>query len=700
MNKNPIQAFFSPDLLAVRWLIRIGLPLLVCFGILLPGLAVASDQTGISMSGPVIQHGQTISLKLPVSVQSHTQGATATLLPTGKWLILGGQRTKSSAPVSNARLYDPNTKKITPLTSGLIKARAYHSATLLPDGRVLVLGGSGKVGSLVTNAEFFNPNTATSIVASLKFSPRSKHRATLLVDGRVLVSGGVDGHGVALADVVLIDPRTGTAEPMSVKLDAARLNHLSTLLPQHDVLIWGGVGKDGLPLEQAELYQPGEPYFHAYGAAASAKLLAEINNPNPPVLVDSEPEDGAAEVAVGQMLSVRFSKPLKVTSVNAKTVVLIGPSGAVLSSVTPTEGGLVVFVVPKQDLLPGADYTLVIQGTVDQRDQPLAFVSIGFTTESLNGGTNTLPGKSNTTTTPSGTNNKNTVSTDNATADSTINAKTSASNQLVAGASAQAQAVAEVDDGEAWIPGSKNRHGNWRSGRSTPESTADLLDNDDRMRHKIKAMRTRLPHNKQRKHRELFKLASSGDTTGVTGTVLRLNDKPLANATLTIGTKSTHSDNQGNFELTGIAPGHYEMVVDGSTANRPNHEYLQFILGVDVHSNGITELSHNLYIPRIRPEDWVDLPSPTPNAKVITHPAMPGLEIHIPKGTIFRDRQGNRVPYRRGADTPGSDTLSHPRCLPDLFHVASWWCHCTRHRLRGRPRHSDSLSQQHPRRCG
>lgn len=663
---NQMQAFIRHNPQIARWLGRFGLTLLVCFGMLQSGLAAARNFVGAENAGATVQHGQAATLKLPAAAQSDTRGASATLLPTGQWLLLGGQRANSSTPVRNARLYGPQTKKTTPLASGMAKARAYHTATLLPDGRVLVLGGMGNASSVVTDAEFFNPNTATTTVANLKFSSRSKHRATLLVDGRVLVSGGVDAHGVALADVILIDPRTGTVEPMSVKLDAARLNHLSTLLPLHDVLIWGGIGEDGLPPKQAELYQPGEPYFRAYDATASAKLLAGINNPSPPTLVDSEPEDGASNVAAGQLLSMRFSKPLKVASVNAQTVALIGPGGPVPCAITPTEGGLVVFVVPKQDLLPGADYAIAMQGAVDQRGQPLAFASIGFTTEPLNGAASSTQRKGDGTNAPPNTDSNNVGDRGNATPSAVANNKTnvSASAQLVAGASAKSQAVPEADDGEAWAPGSENRHGNWRSRRPLPESAAGLLDNEGAVRHKIKAMHARLHQDKQSPPTAPSKAAALDNTTGVAGTVLRLNDRPLTNATLTIGTQSTRTDGQGRFELTGIAPGHYELVVDGATANRPDHEYLQSVLGVDVHSDGITELSHYLYVPRIRAEDWVDLPSPTASATVVTHPAMPGLEIHIPKGTVFRDRQGKVVSRIAVVPVP-LDRAPYP--TPDAF---------------------------------
>lgn len=657
---TPMQAFSKNPIQAVRRLNRMGLMLMVSIGMLITGLAVAGDQT----DGPIVQHGQTTTLTLPVSAQTNIQGATATLLPTGQWLLLGGRHDDHSAPVPDARLYDPVNQQIVPLPSGLVTARAYHTATLLPDGNVLVFGGSNKAGTVIETAEYFNPTTVSSSVANLKLTARTKHRASLLVDGRVLVSGGEDAHGEVLDEAVLIDPRINTVESVSFKLNTARFNHLSTLLPQHDVLIWGGVGKDGSPLKQAELYQPGQPSFLTYDAAAAEKRLAELNNPNLPTLLDSEPKEGDVNVAAGQMLSLRFSKPLKVSSVNAQTVVLIGPNGPVPSTVTPTEEGLVVFVVSHQDLLPGANYTLLMQGAVDPSDQPLSFLSIGFSTKTLNNTANSQQGKNDATNPSLTTGTVNAGDTASTASTSTTVVNSAASFRIAAGAKANAQVAADRDDDEVWVPGAQHREGNWRSGRPLPESAADLLDNEASVRHKIKAMRARLPQDKQKQARTLSKASISDTTTGVAGTVLRLNDQPLANVTVTVGTQSAHTDNQGHFELTGIAPGHYEMVVDGSSANRPNHEYLQFVLGVDVQSDGLTELSHYLYMPRIRAEDWVDLPSPTEIATVVTHPAMPGLEIHIPKGTVFRDRQGKNVSRIAVVPVP-LDRAPYP--TPDAF---------------------------------
>ncbi len=100
-------------------------------------------------------------------------------------LVSGGLAT---ATVSSAELYDPTTGSFTP-TGSLAEAREEHTATMLPDGRVLIVGGNSVTGAL-TSAEIYDPLTGSFAVTGSMASPRSMHTATLLPDGTVLVAGG------------------------------------------------------------------------------------------------------------------------------------------------------------------------------------------------------------------------------------------------------------------------------------------------------------------------------------------------------------------------------------------------------------------------------------------------------------------------------------------------------------------------------
>ena len=93
-------------------------------------------------------------------------------------------------------------------TGSLTTARGFHTATLLPSGKVLVAGGYD--GDSLASAELYDPSTGKwSPTGSLSIA-RAYHTATLLPNGKVLVVGGFDVFGDSLADAELYDTRTGT----------------------------------------------------------------------------------------------------------------------------------------------------------------------------------------------------------------------------------------------------------------------------------------------------------------------------------------------------------------------------------------------------------------------------------------------------------------------------------------------------------
>src|SRR3989441_7507963 len=115
-------------------------------------------------------------------------GQTSTVLPDGRWLLLGGQGPQGST--RTAAIYDPRTGITTALTP-LRPARAWHSATVLPDGTVLVFGGAGSNDRALAEPQIFDPGTGTFQSLSIPgITPRAHHSATLLTDGRVELSPG------------------------------------------------------------------------------------------------------------------------------------------------------------------------------------------------------------------------------------------------------------------------------------------------------------------------------------------------------------------------------------------------------------------------------------------------------------------------------------------------------------------------------
>src|SRR6266478_5596840 len=130
---------------------------------------------------------------------------TATLLPNGKVLVAGGGTGVSE--LSSAELYDPASGSWSP-TGSLTTARNDHTATLLPSGKVLVAGGDSSSGYL-TSAELYDPASGTWSATGSLNTARDNHTATLLPSGKVLVAGGFNSSGY-LSSAELYDPTAGS----------------------------------------------------------------------------------------------------------------------------------------------------------------------------------------------------------------------------------------------------------------------------------------------------------------------------------------------------------------------------------------------------------------------------------------------------------------------------------------------------------
>ena len=180
---------------------------------------------------------------------------TATLLPDGKVLITGGVTGSALSSVSSAELYDPATGVFS-LTGSMAVPRRGHVAVLLPNGQVLVAGGLGE-----SSAELFDPVTGTFSPTGPMAEDRLYATATLLAGGKVLVAGGsrLDGSDlVLLASAEVYDPASGTFSGTG-DMNAARGLHTAVLLPGGTVFIAGGGTLSGL--NTAELYDPAAGTF-------------------------------------------------------------------------------------------------------------------------------------------------------------------------------------------------------------------------------------------------------------------------------------------------------------------------------------------------------------------------------------------------------------------------------------------------------
>jgi WD40 repeat protein len=181
-----------------------------------------------------------------------------TLLQNGQVLVTGGCSLDASIgpcnPLQSAEIYDPNTGSFTGTAGPMSAPRWVHTATLLPNGQVLITGGQS-TSTTLASAELYDPTAKTfSLLTNSMTGPRSNHTATLLPNGLVLVAGGNDSSNPTAE---LYNPSTGVFTATMNPMKAARYVANAALLPNGLVLIVGGISiPDNTYLASAELYDP------------------------------------------------------------------------------------------------------------------------------------------------------------------------------------------------------------------------------------------------------------------------------------------------------------------------------------------------------------------------------------------------------------------------------------------------------------
>lgn len=193
-------------------------------------------------------------------------GHSATLLPDGKVLIAGGMR-RNQDFYKSVELYDPATARFE-RAGDMTIARVGQAAVLLPSGKVLIAGGwSGKEAT--DSAELYDPAARRFTAVAKMTSRRGNPSATLLADGDVLIAGGADHDtpgGISAAEV--FHPATLSFQAIS-PMHYARISHTATLLKDGRVLIVGGRGETLAAV--AELYDPKTRKFGETGRLMTAR---------------------------------------------------------------------------------------------------------------------------------------------------------------------------------------------------------------------------------------------------------------------------------------------------------------------------------------------------------------------------------------------------------------------------------------------
>lgn len=224
----------------------------------------------LALIQPASAPGETVAdLRQVASLRTARAAHTATTLPSGPVLIIGGMA-DGGGSLASVELFDPAHNTLQAV-GPLLQGRSGHTATLLSSGRILVAGGYR--GEYLASLEVFEPATKRFRPAGSLLEGRSGHTATLLPDGRVLFIGGVGRGWTFLRSAELYDPATGRSELLGA-MNLPRESHTATLLGDGRVLVIGGHSGRRPNMQVyagAEVFDLHTRRFEASGTLATAR---------------------------------------------------------------------------------------------------------------------------------------------------------------------------------------------------------------------------------------------------------------------------------------------------------------------------------------------------------------------------------------------------------------------------------------------
>lgn len=259
---------------------------------------------------------------------------TATLLSDGRVLVIGGEAHGSSGisgALASAEIYDPATRTFTP-AGNLQVPRLGHCAVELPDGTVVVLGGWTLVngnGTVISQVEAWNPATMTFTVLGSTLSPHPGGQAFLRQDGRIQMVGGYDSSAGVTSDTYrteIFDPASGNSRYDFALTDVEDNATLIPLDASHFMLLGGENGLGG---------------WHQLDTAALYATDGSLPNPS-----------------AGGRLPYPFTAGAGVNLPGGKVVVAGGQSYAVPANVNNTAGYVAVATVLDYKNLPSTMVTI------------------------------------------------------------------------------------------------------------------------------------------------------------------------------------------------------------------------------------------------------------------------------------------------------------------------------------------------------
>lgn len=188
---------------------------------------------------------------------------SATLLDNGKVFIVGGFLSNGEG-LATTEIFDPTDGSFTSAQKMNV-GRNSHTATLLPDGKVLITGGYNR--EYLDSAEIYDPKTDTFTRTRPMIIGRSGHIAALLNNGKVLIAGGVGSGWTFLSDAEIYDPQTNSFTRTG-SMSTEREGHAVSMLKDGRILISGGHSgrrRDLVINKNVEIYDPATGTFSAAG---------------------------------------------------------------------------------------------------------------------------------------------------------------------------------------------------------------------------------------------------------------------------------------------------------------------------------------------------------------------------------------------------------------------------------------------------
>lgn len=281
----------------------------------------------------------------PIAGQSATARPDAVAVATGP-----GQAVVVGGGVA-AELYTPDAQVAGGEPFDAVRsvpaARADHSATVLADGTVLVVGGTSRAAAALASVESYEPNARLFTPRASLLRARADHAATNVGQGLVLVVGGRDAQGV-VPDAELYDPTIDRWTQAGALL-TPRAGATARPLPDGTILVSGGVDGAGQPLASQEVWNPTTRTFSAGPTLSEARGDLEAVEVAGSILVG--PGQGTGGATGGADLIVPIG------SLTQRVVSSVGPRGRAAIVAPPAAGGLVLAVggedaagAPRQDI--------------------------------------------------------------------------------------------------------------------------------------------------------------------------------------------------------------------------------------------------------------------------------------------------------------------------------------------------------------